>query len=370
MSLSAKLEKLISKRFSESEINEMLGDAKHACLSYSANETIRKNAASGGAVTGLLIELLKKKTIVGALVCDTVMKGGKVRASYSIASTPEEVIRASGSKYVQSSFAKEALPLIENHSGPLAIVGLPCDITLLKHKSKKNPKLAKNIALTIALLCGHISKSELIDATTARLAKKKRAELTNYTFRKGHWRGELEAKFSDSSTERRPFSYFSVYQNLYFFSASKCLYCMDHFGYDADISVGDVWSYDLKEKNIKASGILVKTKRGAEIVDEILFGEAFHTEKIDPAKIVEGQKRSAPFHYNISARHKASRFFSTKIPDKLDKKVKWHEFLCAAIVLFNYHWSKSERYSKWIFRSPKPFMKLYLYLFKALESLK
>ena len=370
MSLSALLENLISKKFTESEITEMTGAVEYACLTYSSDDSVRQDAASGGTVTGLLIEMLENKIISGALVCNTEIKNGKVRAVYSVAETRKEILQAAGSKYVQSEFAKEALPLIRQYKGKLAVVGLPCDITLLKHKLKKHPELADKIVLTIALLCGHISKTELIDNITARLGKKHDGQLIKYRFRKGHWRGYLEAEFSDGQTEKRPFSYFSVYQNLYFFAPAKCLYCTDHFGYDADISAGDVWSYDLKEKNIKATGILVKTKHGAEILKGIIDGPAFHSEKIETVKILEGQKRTAPFHYNISARNRAAAYFPLKIPDKLEKKVKWHEFLSAVIVLFNYHWSKNQKYSKWVFRLPRPFLKLYLYLFKALESLK
>jgi coenzyme F420-reducing hydrogenase beta subunit len=370
MSISACLEKFLNKKFSNQDVQEQMGSALKSYLAYYNDDSVRENAASGGVVSGILIELLKNKTIDGALVCYTQVINNKVTAIYKIAETIDEITKASGSKYVESSFAKDAWPLIDKYKGNLAIVALPCDLTFLKHKINKNKNLKNKIIISIALLCGHNSNSILINTLTKKLAKGKDTPLQKYTFRKGHWRGQLEANFEDGSTITKPFSYFSIYQNLFFFPCSKCLYCNDHFGFDADISVGDVWSYDLKQSNIKTCGITLKNKKVLKLLDKTLQSSAFTINTIDHLKILEGQKRSAPFHFNISARHKAGKLFSIKIPDKVGKKVKWHEYLCAVIVLFNWRWSKSKKYSKLIFKMPRIILKCYLYLFKGLESLK
>ena len=370
MAKIAFIEKILNKKFSEVDVKEQIGPALKSYLAYYNDIKVRENVASGGIVTGIFLELLNKKKIDGALVCYSEIHNNEVKAIYKIATTKKEICKASGSKYVESSFAKDAWPLIENFNGKLAVVALPCDLTFLKHKIKKNPNLNKKIIITIALLCGHNSNKTLINTLTKKLAKGKNCELTKYTFRKGHWRGQLEALFSDNSVITKPFSYFSIYQNLFFFPCSKCIYCNDHFGYDADVSVGDVWSYDLKNSNIKTCGITLKNKKSIKLIDNILNSSAFTISEIDHIKILEGQKRSAPFHYNINARHKAGKLFSIKIPNKVDKKVKWHEYLCAVIVLFNWRWSKSKKYSKLIFKVPRIILKFYLYLFKGLESLK
>ena len=370
MSKTAFLEEVLNKNMSSDDINMMMGSAIKSYLAYYNDDSVRVNAASGGMVSGILIELLKRNMIDGALVCYTKIEKGEVHAVYKIATTREDIKNASGSKYVESHFVKEAWPMIQKFNGRLAIVGLPCDLTFLKYKTEKNKDLKKKLIITIGLLCGHNSNKTLINTITKKLSKGRSSELQKYTFRKGHWRGHLEAQFSDNSLITKPFSYFSLYQNLFFFSCSKCIYCNDHFAYDADVSIGDVWSYDLKKSDIKTCGLTLKNEKSLRLIDDILNSSMFTVNKIDNLKILEGQKRSAPFHYNINARHKAGKLFSIKIPNKVDKKVKWHEYLCAVIVLFNWRWSKSKKYSKLIFKVPRVILKCYLYLFKGLESLK
>ena len=47
----------------------------------------------------------------------------------------------------------------------------------------------------------------------------------------------------------------------FFFSEKKCLACYDHYGYDADISVGDIWSYHLKNNPIKHTALVIKNEK-------------------------------------------------------------------------------------------------------------
>jgi len=123
-------------------------------------------------------------------------------------------------------------------------------------------------------------------------------------------------------------------------------------------------------KKIESSGVLIKTENGNDIINEVIKRKAIIAEPLDVVDIVEGQKRAAPFHYNVSAKHLAGKRFGLSIPDITQEKVKWHEYLSAFIVLFNWKWSQSDRFSHLIFKMPRFIMKIYLYLFKGLESLK
>ncbi len=364
------LENLLKKDFTLDDINSMIGSYDNSYLVYSKNKMIRENAASGGATTIILIELLKNNLIDGALVCKNILKEGKVRTKFYIATTKNEILFSQGSNYVATKFVSEAIPLIREFDGKVGVVGLPCDISALKKRALNDPKLEEKIVLTIALVCGHNSQTKLIDTITNKLENTANSTLKDYRFRKGLWRGELEATFKNKQKISKPFSYFSNYQNLFFFSQKKCLYCFDHFGYDADISIGDVWSYDLKKKGIKFNGLIAKNKKSSLILSNILKRNVLNFEEVDILRILEGQKRAAPFHYNISARHKVGKLLGIAIPDKVKKKIKWHEYISAFIVLINWKWSQSKKYNKYIFKIPKLLLKIYLYLYKGLESLK
>ena len=108
----------------------MVGPWRDSWLAHASNPGIRECAASGGVVSSLLIGMLERRDIDGALVCATVVEDHQVRPHFFIATTAEEVLSARGSTYVATRFGRDALPLIERFEGRLAVVGLPCDLTL------------------------------------------------------------------------------------------------------------------------------------------------------------------------------------------------------------------------------------------------
>jgi coenzyme F420-reducing hydrogenase beta subunit len=364
------IEALLKKKWSFADIQKYIGNYHSAYLSYSKYKGVRTYAASGGTISSLLLCALEQHLIDGAVVCKTAVVDGSVRANFIIAKTKTDILSSQGSKYVQTHFAKEAVPLIKPFEGKLAVVGLPCDISLTKRMSAKYPLFEKKIAFTIALICGHNSQPTLIDTITTKLEQEAQSTLIDYKFRIGHWRGKIKADFKDGTSIEKKSLYFNLYHNLNYFSQKKCLYCFDHFGYNADITAGDIWSYVLRKHPIKHSSIIVKTERGCKFFDKSVAADYITAQPVQVSTILDGQARIAPFHYNISARHRAGKLLGIAISDQLHEKVSWHEFIVAFIILFNWKWSQNRKVARLIFKLPKLFHILYLYMLKGLESLK
>jgi polysaccharide pyruvyl transferase WcaK-like protein len=178
----------------------------------------------------------------------------------------------------------------------------------------------------------------------------------------------LRATFENGTVVEKPSSAYNLYQNLYFHSAKKCLFCGDHFAYEADLSVGDVWIYRLKDDPIKRSGVVVRTEAGRSALRSAADRGAVVLEPVALSEIVDGQARVAPFHYNISARSRVGRSFGMKIPDRLGERVTWHERLVARMAIANQRFSRGKR-GGMLMRIPRPLLKAYLYVMKGLESL-
>ncbi|MGD8913696.1 MAG: Coenzyme F420 hydrogenase/dehydrogenase, beta subunit C-terminal domain [Candidatus Thiodiazotropha sp.] len=362
-------DKLLKKKWTETQIQDLVGNYRELFRAYATDETLRINAASGGVGSALLIAFLEQNLVDGALVCNTVIKEGKIRAHFSIATNRQEILAAQGSKYVETAFMNEALPLIRQFNGRVAAVGLPCDIANLSRWSEKDHDIGNKVNIKIALVCGHNSRTELIDKISENLEKEASSSLRSYRFRKGHWRGELEAEFLNGTRIRKPFSYFSLYQNLHFFSEKKCLVCNDHFGYHADISLGDIWAYRFKQDPIKKTGVIIRSEQGIDYWNSASRGGTITATALDIDDILDGQARTAPFHYNVSARNRVAPLFGYKIPDHVRADVSWHAWLTALITLFNMRWSESKQWKFLIFKLPRPLLKAYLYLRKGLETL-
>jgi coenzyme F420-reducing hydrogenase beta subunit len=364
------IDRLTKRSWSATEIEAMLGPVQSTYLGYASDPNLRAAAASGGVTSALLIAALNRGDIDGAVVCRTFIEDGKVRAHFVLARTRQEIQAAGGSKYVETKFLREVLPLIEQNKGRFAICGLPCDISNLKRLEKRNFEIAGKVALRIALLCGHNSRKELVDGVVDKLRKQEGGcRLMSYRFRGGHWRGELEAAFEDGRTIRKPFSYFSDYRNLYFFAERKCLACIDHFGYDADISMGDVWLYALRDDAIKQTGVLIRTERAARMFATALACGDIIAQEVRRETILDGQQRIAPTHYNVAARSRAGKLLRVKIPHDQTMKVSSVQFISALIGMLNMRWSEGP-WADAIFAIPRPLLRGYLFLKKGLESIK
>jgi coenzyme F420-reducing hydrogenase beta subunit len=349
-------------------VGKYVGPYQDVYFSHATDPALRATAASGGSVSALLIHLLETGQIQGALVVKTVVEDGKARPSFSIASTRSEIVGAQGSKYASVNFSSDALPLLREFQGSVAIVALPCDSFALHRVRRLEPELDRKVKLVITLLCGHNSEPVLTDLVVARLGAG-HGKLTHFRWRSGHWRGQMSAAFEDGTTIVAPFSRFSVYRNLYFFAQPKCHHCFDHFGYYGDISAGDIWSLKAKKEKIKQTGLIVRTKTGMSAVQSATdAGElSARSETIDD--ILNGQSRTMPFHYNVSARARLAPLFNVRIRDRVHEKVRWLDYPVAFICLLNERVSRTSWGRAVIGRMPRPILQAYVYFFKALELL-
>ena len=361
---------LIQKDWNDELVQKYVGNYQQCYFTYATDPSFRKQAASGGSVTALLSYLLASGQIDGALVCRTfINENGKIRPEFFIAKNVEELMSSQGSKYMAVFFSAQAFPLIRNFAGRLAVVGLPCDITILQRARKNTPLVSEKVVLAISLLCGHNSEPILTDRIVDRL-RPNGQRLLSYRYRLGHWRGYLQAEYSNQEQPViKPFSYFSDYQNLYFFSQRKCHHCSDHTGYNADISAGDIWSLRMQQEPIKHTALITRNDFASQVVNEALE-KGILTGRPEPiSEVCEGQARTMPFHYNVSARAKAGRLLGEKIKDTVGEKVKTRDYVVAWLTLSNEKISRTKTGQKILFSIPRPIIKLYLYFIKLLESI-
>lgn len=361
---------VLKKNWSGKDLKKYLGNYKATFLAYANNLEIRENAASGGLTTTLLIEALKEKYCDGVVVCKSVIKEGKVRPIFFIAKKEEEILSSQGSKYIETDFLRVVPNLIRNFSGKIAVVGLPCDIKMLKLIISKDESLKSKVVLTIALFCGHNSRKELIDNITRSLENKTNSKIKDFIFRKGTWRGNMYAYFENGYIMKLASSYFNLYHNLFFFCQRKCLSCNDHFGYYSDISIGDIWLYRFRNDKIKKNSVIIRSDYGLNLFNKVKGENLINSEKINPELVLDGQTRIAPFHYNVSARAKAGKLFGLKIVDKVNEKVNLNNLINAFITILNIRLSENKKLNKIIFLVPKFLLKICLYFKKALEVCK
>lgn len=368
MKINHFVDKITKRKWTDDLIKKYIGDFNHSWFLYAKDESVRNNAGSGGVVTAVLKFLLDTKQIDGALVLGNFVSGNQIKPEYRIVTNPDDLAKFQGSKYITTNFTHDAVPLIQAFQGNLGLVLLPCDTWVINRLRKNDPTLASKIKITIALFCGHISDPELSHLLIRKI-KTRGISLTDFRYRVGHWRGKMKFQFENDTQIEKPFSYFSDYQNLYFFCARKCLRCSDHTGYECDISIGDVWLMSMKENNIKHNAVISRTEAARDLIQQAIEQDYLDGYSVDINSIADAQSRSLPLHYNVTARSKAGKYLGIKVADTVQERVRLVDFLIAYIILYNYKISSTPKGQRFIARLPRKVIKLYLYFLKALEVL-
>lgn len=352
-------------RFTHENEKLYLGPVQRCFFGYAEDAEIRSHAASGGIVSAILIELLESGIIDGAVVVRMVLENGAVNGKAFIATSRDEIIACGGSIY------SHVLPLplnqIREFQGRLGFVGIPCNIRRLISVSKRDPLLDEKIAVTIGLFCGHNSKKELIGHVLNQ-KKINVDDIDEFYFRRGRWRGKMEVRLKSGKTMRFPFSHFSIYQNLHFFSQKKCIFCADHTAEHADISSGDAWLKKMKHEPIKHSIFLSRTSRGGEIIDHLKRKNRILVKDAASRDVFMSQKRALIHHKSTRARARMGKWLGYSLPSAANGVSRWNDYPATFISLFNLKWSESVRYRHLIFKIPKPVLFLYLFFFKLLTN--
>lgn len=355
--------------WSPDEVRAYAGEFRQAFLAYAADEAWRTRAASGGVVSRFLGYLLEQGEIDGALVLRGAVQDGQLVPTYFIARSVDELRASQGSVYSAVHFTQHAAPLIRAFEGRLAVVGLPCDISALRRLCQREPEQAGKIVCALGLFCGHNSEPALTQATIERLNAGHASPVADFHYRSGHWRGQMTLTREDGSTAATPFSTFSDYRNLYFFTQRKCHACRDHFAYEADLSVGDIWLFSMRDNPIKHNAVIIRSSQAQDWFARARE-HAITAEPADIRTILSGQSRTMPFHHDIASRAVMGKWLGIFIKRPDGERARWHHLPVAFLAMLNEKITRSRWGQKLVLALPRPLLKVYLYFFKALESIR
>jgi coenzyme F420 hydrogenase subunit beta len=242
---------------------------------YSTNNEIRYHGASGGVVTTLLLYMLEHKIVDKVLV----VRVKRIIAHPLITSNQSEVITAQGSIYFKT-FSLKCLRKLNNYINNgerICIVGLPCQISMLKRILKNH----KSQLLFIGLICNHVNEIWPLEYISS-IYLPKDSKLISISHRKDGWPGKIDLTYTrngSASVKAIPQPRFWGY--VAGFNAATplgCLLCNDHLATDADIGVGDAWHPKFAGDLLGVSITLVRTKIGLRLIEEAIKAGALKCE--------------------------------------------------------------------------------------------
>ncbi|MEX1307794.1 MAG: polysaccharide pyruvyl transferase family protein [Eubacteriales bacterium] len=364
--VKASAEKNFSPIFAEmdkirAEKEKYIGKVKSSYAGYMLDENIRGNAASGGMVTGMLLQLLKTGQIDGALVARQHVANGKIVVDSFIATSAQEILDCSTSIYTEFNINFKAL---EAFDGKVAVVCLPCQLKIIQALDKN---IQDKIAYKLCLFCGGVAKPRLM----ARVLEKNHIDIhavERIYARKGHWRGNTIVVMKNGEEKQLSYNYnWSVYKNAFYYSAPKCFRCQDHFGLSSDISFGDIWLAEMKDNPIKHTAMVARNDRGEKLVGAM--EKAAHITKFLPERIQKGNKRSLVYKFKTAeARRNIGAKYGMKGPMVDLEKSKWNHRLAARLIIKNMLRSQDETKMERTFKKNAKLMFLYMGFIRLLLS--
>ena len=242
-----------------------IGIYKTITSARAMDEAIREVATDGGVVTALLLYMLERHLIDGAIVSHKTTTFGREPV---LATTREELIAAAGSHFGGSSHLEElgdkyttysptisAVKGLESeHFRHAAMVGTPCQIRSIRKMQCLGVLPAHIITYTIGLFC---MENFAFDA----LARKKLEEKLHIDFAnidKLNIKEDLIISMRDGMTIHVPF------EEVDEIARPACLACTDFANDYADFSAGGLGS------PAGYTTILVRTERGNQVYSDAL----------------------------------------------------------------------------------------------------
>lgn len=322
----------------------LVGNYRTCYLGYAQDHSIRYNAASGGAVTALLIYALEKGIIDGALVT-RMSASNPFKPESFIAWTKEEILSASGSKYCPVTTNILLRDVLDSEDGMrFAVVGLPCHIQGIRMAEFNNKDLKKKIVLHIGLFCSHTDTFH----QTKLLANKSKVtgeKIKEINYRAGGWPGEFSVLLNDGNKRSMPFSDAMLFHKFWINALPRCLLCYDLSAEFADISCGDPWLPDImSDEHIGKSLIISRTKIGEELCSGAAENSYLNIKKIDPIKIKQSAKMMQTKKKDIGVRFLIRRLLNKSVPDYNTEfeEATAISYLRSIIICFNV-WISSKR---------------------------
>jgi coenzyme F420-reducing hydrogenase beta subunit len=261
-----------------SHFNDLIGCYEAAFVGYAAEDDYRSRGSSGGLVSWFAAELLNRGMVDG--VAHVVANGvagrpGELLFRYRISRNPAALREGAKSRYYPvelSGVLKEIIDI----PGRYAIVGIPCFIKAVRLRCAEDPVLAKRVAYTLGLFCGHMKSSRMAESFAWQMGTSI-DEVNGLDYRvknadrPANWY-RAQIRLRDGTTREQDWWHLADGDwGAGFFQNSACNFCDDVVAETADISFGDAW---LEPYSSDGRGTNVVIVRNPELQKMAAYGIA------------------------------------------------------------------------------------------------
>ena len=233
-------------------------------IGWQKDATGRIKSASGGVVTMLAKSLLENET-VSAVIHAQMVENNRSGIHYEacISTTHEEIESRRSSFYFAFTF-DDIIKQIKNTDKSYLLIAVPCIISSIKKICSKHKDFKSIKLYTLALSCSHNVNGQYTDyvADSMKINKKDKYKI-NLRFKDDTMKDAnnfITAIINENYIKKmnRFNSIFTETWRANYFTMNCCLYCMDFWGAEADISVKDAWGKWADEDPLNKSMVIVR----------------------------------------------------------------------------------------------------------------
>jgi coenzyme F420 hydrogenase subunit beta len=236
------------------EDSEMYGQYQQLLLVRAADDKVHELGQDGGFVSAMLIWLMKHDYIDAALTCFLEGDGSSWKALPGIARTPEDVLRAAGSRYTYSANTLALKQAQEEGLSRLALVGMSCQSSVLPIMWKRKVgKIGKPFLFNIGLLCSKTFDDAIFEELFLAKYGLKKEEMVKMNIK-----GAFQIWMKDGSFHEIDL------KECHQWTREGCKTCPDFAAEHADISTGGIG-----EDNAWTLCV-VRTDLGVEVMNRMI----------------------------------------------------------------------------------------------------
>jgi len=241
------------------------GPVNSVSIGFCTDEDIRLRSASGGILSAILIWLLEKGKIDGAVVTGMSDEQPWLTKPF-IATSREEILSAAQSKYIITS-VNEILPEIQEFKGTLAYVGLPPQVQSIRKLQAIDDPSVRNIKYVLGPFYGNTLHFSSVKSFLRSYNIRDYHNIRKLYFRHGEWPGNMRVEMNDNRVVELP--KFHANYLIPFHILTNSLLCTDLSNEFTDISGGDAWAPVYEERGKGFSMVIARSKAGSEILEEM-----------------------------------------------------------------------------------------------------
>jgi coenzyme F420 hydrogenase subunit beta len=263
--------------------HDFIGPYRQIGIGFAVNPVTRKQGASGGVISAVLIWLLEKKLIDGAVVLGMSKTEPWLTQAF-IATTKEQILEAAQSKYIISS-VNDILPEIEKFDGKLAYVGLPGQIQSIRKLQRMKHPSVRNIEYIFGPFYGNTLHFSSVTSFLRSYKASDYREIEKLYFRHGEWPGNMRIEMKGGRVIE--LKKFHANYLIPFHILRNSLYCTDLTNEFTDLSGGDAWAPVYEERGKGFSMIISRSVKGDEILRKMISEGALQMDAISTQTAIE-----------------------------------------------------------------------------------